>query len=94
MKYVFRLKELLLLVKDLASLPHLQHQVLLCITKHDMTPPSSAITASFLNLCYLQEHLATLKTSTETVLFHILDRYPHRAEVQLKSLMRKVRIFT
>lgn len=94
MNYVIRLKKLSVLVKHLASLPHLQHQVSLCISQHDMFPPSSTITASFLNLYYLQEQLAILKTSTEIVFFDILDSNPHRAEVQLKSLMREVRIFT
>lgn len=92
MNYVIRLKKLSVLIKHLASLPHLQHQVSLCISQHDI--PASTITATFLNLCYLQEQLEILKTSTQVVFFDILDSNPHRAEVQLKSLMKEVRILT
>lgn len=92
--YVIQLKKLSVLIKHLASLPHLQHQVSLCISRHDMCTPASTITATFLNLCYLQEQLGILKTSTQVVFFDILDSNPHRAEVQLKSLMKEVRILT
>lgn len=93
-KYVSRLKALLILAKELTSLPHLQDEVTLSMEMHDMLPPSSAITTSFHNLCTLQDEVNKLKNSTEAIFFCILDSCPYRAEVQLRSLMKEVRTIT
>lgn len=93
-KYVLRRKELLDLENELGLVPHLQHQFDICMNHHASLSSSSAITACFDNLMDLQHEVKKLKTSTETLLFEILDRYPDRAEVQLRLLVRKVRTIT
>lgn len=89
--YTVRLKQLRALENHLTTLPILQSNILLALESHDSLPLDNALLRiTFQNMRCLQEEVVHVKNLTKTTFCEILDRYPSRAEAQLRSLVKEV----
>lgn len=89
-RYTIRLKQLLALQNHLTPLHTLQRNVFLALKMHDAIPANSGLLTTFQNMHCLQEEVVYMKNLTETTFCEILDRYPSRTEVQLRSMVKQV----
>lgn len=90
--YMFRMKGLLALENQLTPLSILRTNLALSMEAHNTLPANSAIAARIHDLCCWHRNVIQQKNLTAKTFHEFVDRFPHKTEVKLKSLMKEVRV--
>src|SRR5579875_1515680 len=87
-KFQLRLRQLRNHIDLLHRLLPTRSNIILCLSYHKAIPSNQTIIEMLHNLGRLEQTIVELKSSTERLLFNILDLFPQNTAMILRSLIK------